>query len=181
MKKELIIAVFAAALVAGCTSQQPVTELMIPGHGSELYSFANDIHEALAVKSNDQQGIHQIGNDFIVMNIVFNGANSTDNAYFRVVIIDLIPKVIKYYSYDGKYVVFNKFYYIDDKWYNETGGEMPKPQFAAPTLWLVGPSEASGTYVNLQSNTIYLSGTSYNNLTLAGDKLALIFFGIDQI
>ena len=181
MKERILFLAAVVLLISGCTSQQPVTEITIPGHGSQVYAFANDIHEALTVKTNDLAGIHQIGNDFLVMNIVFNGANQTDNAYFRVVVFDLLSKMSTYYNYEGKYVAFNTFYYIGDKWYNYTGGEIEKPQFAAPVLWLIGPSEASGTYVNLQGNTITLSGTSYKELTLAGDKLALTFFGIDQI
>lgn len=181
MKKEIIVmSLLIVVLASGC-SAPPVTELTIPGHGPEIYTFANDIREALTVKTNDPNGIKQVGNDFVVMNIVFNGANETENGYFGIVLFNLISKVNLYYSYEGKYVAFNKFYYIGDAWYNSTGGQISKPQFAAPVLWLVGPSEASGTYVNLEGNTIYLSGTSYKDLTLAGDKLALIFFGIDQI
>lgn len=182
MKKiNVILVIMAVALISGCASQQPVTEITIPNHGSQVYAFANDIREALKFRANDPEGIKQIGNDFIVMNIVFNGANVTDNAYFRVVIFDLLTKLNTYYNYEGKYVAFNTFYYINDQWYNYTGGEIPRPEFAAPSLWLVGPSEASGNYLSLEDNTIYLSGTSYHNLTLAGDKLTLLFFNIDQI
>lgn len=184
MKKEITIMAFVMAVVAisGCTSsQQPVTEITIEGHGSQVYAFANDIREASKFSTNDPGGIKQIGNDFIVMNIVFNGANVTDNAYFRVVIFDLLSKLNTFYGYEGKYVAFNTFYYVGDQWYNYTGGQINRPEFAAPVLWLVGPSDASDNYLNLEDSTIYLSGKSYGNLTLAGDKLALLFFNIDQI
>jgi hypothetical protein len=35
--------------------------------------------------------------------------------------------------------------------------------------------------VNIDGNIIYLQGTSYENLTLAGDKFALIVMGIEKV
>jgi len=35
--------------------------------------------------------------------------------------------------------------------------------------------------VNIINNTIFVQGTSYKNLTLAGDKLTLVVMGIDSL
>jgi hypothetical protein len=49
-------------------------------------------------------------------------------------------------------------------------------------IWLVGPNTgAKETAVNIDGNIIYIQGTSYENLVLAGDKFALIVMGIERI
>ncbi len=181
MKKILLMLVI---MIAGCTTtpgQAPITEISIPGHANQIYTFANDIRESLEVSTNDPEGIKAIGNNFTKMNIVFDGSNDVDNGYFRVTLVNFLAKIPIYYSYEGRLVKFDSFYFIDDVWYNSSAEVINEPVFEDPVLWLVGPSNAEDTSVNLVDNTIYLSGTSYKNLTLAGDKLTLILFGIDKI
>ncbi len=183
MKRAItMFAVLAIVVIAGCTQQrQPVTELSIPGHGTEIYVFANDVYEALTVQSNDPEGIKFAGNTFDHMYIVFDGSSEQDNAYFRVVLVNMLAKVPLYFSYEGRLVSFDTYYFIDEKWYNATG-ETTKPEFDSYVLWLKGPNtNALDTSVNIEDRNIYLSGTSYKNLTLAGDKLTLLLFNIDQI
>jgi hypothetical protein len=180
--KIIIISILAVLVVAGCSQpRQPVTEIQVPGHGTEIYVFSNDVYEALKVTSNDPDGIKLIGNTFEHMDIVFNGSSEQDNAYFRVVLVNMLAKVPLYFSYEGRLVTFTPYYFIDDKWY-DSANETAKPDFKDTVIWLNGPNTgALDTSVNLEGNTIYLSGTSYKNLTLAGDKLTLLLFNIDQI
>ena len=70
---------------------------------------------------------------------------------------------------------------MDNKWYNSTNEEIERPEFNGPVLWLVGPSAANETSLTLTNGTIYLSGDSYRGLTMVGDKLVLLFFGIDSV
>ncbi len=178
-----IFALLLVLLVAGCTqtAQQPITEITIAGHGNQIYTFTHDIRDSIRVQSNDPEGIKAIGDSFRNMTIVFDGSSEEDNGYARVVLVNFLAKVPVYYSYEGRLVKFNSFYYIGDTWYNSTNEEIEQPVFNGPVLWLVGPSTATETSVNLVNNTIYLSGTSYKNMTMAGDKLTLILFGINEI
>ena len=182
MKKFIVAILFAVVLVAGCTQQKPVTELTIPGHGSEVYTFSNDIREALKVKTNDPQGVKDVGANLQHINIVFNGTNKHDNGYFSAVLISIINKVSLYYAYEGKVIYFDSYYFLDDKWYNSTNEIIEKPNLSDTILWLKGPSTgANETSLVLVNNTVYLSGTDYKGLTLAGDKLVLLLFGIEKI
>ena len=182
MRKIIIpLILVAMTLIAGCAEQQPITEISIQGHGNEIYTFSNDIRESLLVKTNDPEGIKAIGATFTDMNVVFDGSNQQDNAYFRVVLTNINAKLPLFYSYEGRLISFNAYYFIGDTWY-KSANQTIEPNFSSPVLWLSGPSTgAKDTSLNLVNNTIYLSGTSYKNLTLAGDKLVLLFFGIDNI
>lgn len=180
MKKLLIFLLIGVVLVSGCAQQQPRNEIYIRSHGNQIYTFANDIGEALRVKTNDPQGIKDIGKTLEKLNIVFNGSDVQDNAYFRVVLVNIGAKVPTYYSYEGRLVYFDSYYFVDDKWFNSTNEETA-PSFSGPVLWLKGPATgANETSLVLMNNTIYLSGDSYKGLTLAGDKLVLLLFGIDK-
>ena len=179
---KIAILLLAVVLVAGCTQPQaPITEITIEGHGSQIYTFAHDIRQSLLVKTNDTEGIMAIGRTFDHMNIVFNGLNTQQNAYFRITILNFMAKVPIYYSYEGRLVTFDSYYFFEDEWYNSTGGQIEKPVFEDPVIWLQGPADINETSLVLQNNTIFLNGDSYNGLTMAGDKLALLFFGIDSI
>ena len=181
MRKLIILVVFAVVLVAGCAQELPVTEVVIPGHGSQVYTFSNDIRQSLLVNTNDPEGIKAIGRQLTIMNVVFDGSNQQDNAYFQVVLTNIVAKLPIYYSYEGRLIRFNSFYFLDGQWYNSTNEEIERPEFNGPVLWLVGSSTANDTSLTLTNNTIYFSGDSYKGLTLAGDKLVLLFFGIDSV
>lgn len=184
MRKIIIpLLLVVMALIAGCAEErQPITEISIQGRGSEIYTFSNDIHESLLVKTNDPNGIKAIGKTFTEMNVVFDGSNQQDNAYFRVVLTNINAKLPVYYSYEGRLISFNAYYFIDGVWYRSANETIEKPNFSSPVLWLIGPSTgANETSLRLENNTIYLSGESYKGLTLAGDKLVLLFFNIDSI
>src|SRR3989344_4929810 len=183
MRKIIIpLILVAMTLIAGCAEQQPITEISIQGHGNEIYTFSNDIRESLLIKTNNPEGIKLIGKTFTDMNVVFNGSDQQDNAYFRVVLTNINAKLPIYYSYEGRLISFNAYYFIDGIWYRSANQTVEKPSFSSPVLWLSGPSTgATDTSLNLVNNTIYLSGTDYKNLTMAGDKLVLLFFGIDNI
>lgn|SRR3989338_1854212 len=178
----LALAILAIILVAGCAEQkQPQNEIYIQGHGDQIYTFANDINEALKVSTNDPEGIKSIGRSFSKMNIVFNGSDQQDNAYFRVVLVNIGAKVPSYFSYEGRLVYFDTFYFLDEGWFNSANEQIPQPLFADPVLWLRGPATgANETSLMLENNTIYLNGDSYKGLTLAGDKFVLLLFGIDK-
>lgn len=178
--KKILIGLVVLVFIAGCTEQQPITEISIPGHGNQIYTFTNDIREALRVKTNDPEGIKSTGKTLTKINIVFDGSNTQDNAYFRVVLINIGAKLPTYYAYEGRLVTFDSYYFIGDKWYNATSEEITKPNFTETVLWLSGPSTANETSLTLKGNIIYLRGDSYKGLTLAGDKLVLLFFQIDK-
>lgn len=181
MNKIFLVLLIVIA-VAGCTQQKPVTELSIPGHGSQIYTFSNDIREALLVKTNDPDGIKTISRNYDNYIIVYNGSDLQDVGYFRVVAINL-GKIPIFYSYEGRLINFDYYYFAGGKWYNSTNEELDElPQFKYPVIWLLGPSTGTNeTSLTLVNNTIYLAGKDYRGLTLAGDKLVLLFFGVEKI
>lgn len=183
--KLLAILLIGVVLISGCTgsSYQPVTEITIEGHGNQVYTFSNDIRQSLRVPVNDPDGIKEIGRDYDIMAMVFNSSSPQDNAYFTVVTTNMMNKIPNYDAYEGRVFQLIPFYF-DEKgqWYNRTGGNITKPDFRVPAIWLVGPNTgANETSLRLTNNTIYVSGTDYKNLTMAADKLTLLFFNIDKI
>ena len=168
-------------IATGCVQQEiPVTEVSIPGH-NEIYTFSNDLREVLPVAASGQEEIRQqfLGGQ---MNFVFDGSSAQDNAYFTIVMTNIMAKVPIYLAYEGVVLKFQSYYFMEDVWFDRSGNEIEKPDLSGTTLWLKGPSTgAEGTSVNIINNTIFVQGTSYKNLTLAGDKLTLVVMGIDSL
>ena len=181
MRFAILAAVIGIVLISGCVEEQPVTELYVPGHGNQIYTFSNDIRESLLVETNDPEGIKEIGKNLVKLNVVFNGSSEQDNAYFRVVLVNLAAKLPTYYSYEGRLMYFDPYYFVGEKWYNSSNEEIQMPVFSEPVLWLYGPSSTNETSLTLEGNIIRLRGKDYRGLPLAGDKLTLLFFQIDKI
>ncbi len=180
--KLLLLLLTAVVLVAGCAEQASLKELYIPGHGDQIYAFSSDINEALRVSTNDPEGIKEIGKSLETLNIVFNSSDAQDNAYFRVILIDIVSKLSTYYPYEGRLVYFNTYYYSGENWYNSSNEQLQQPSFSGPVLWLYGPATgANETSLTLEGNNIYLRGASLAGLRLASDKLVLLFFQIDKL
>jgi hypothetical protein len=174
------IAVICVIIVAGCVQEEvALKEISIPGH-NDIYTFSNDIRDALKVESNNPAAIKS---QFYEgeMSVVFDGSSPQDNAYFTVVMTNIMAKVPTYLAYEGVLIKFQPYYFIGETWYNRNGDEIEKPKLAN-VLWLKGPSTgAEETSVNIINNTIILQGTSYQNLTLAGDRLVLEVMGINYL
>ena len=168
-------------LAAGCIQQEkPVTELKISGH-PQIYSFSSDLREALKVPATGQMEMQTMFSSSDRIDIVFNGTSTQDNAYFRVVLINIVSKLQTYSVNEGKILEFDTYYFVDGVWYNATNNEIEKPDFGA-AIWLKGPDTgATETSVRIEGNIVTVPGTFYKNLTLAGDKFVLVVFGIDKI
>ncbi len=179
--------ILALVLTAGCIGEtpEPVKELRFEGHGSQVYTFRNDINEALKIPVNDNIGIREIFLKSEKINVVFDGSNESENAFYRVVLIDL-GKIPIFLSYQGKLLKFDYFYTTDGKWYNANGETHDANNItitgppSGNTLWLIGPNHTNKTELELVNQTIYLKGKSYSDLTLAGDKLTLVVFGVNN-
>jgi hypothetical protein len=169
-------------MISGCTEDKEIKELKIPGHGNHVYEFSNDIREALKVPVNDPIAIKKLVWQSDRLNIIFNGSSQQDNAYFQVLAINIVSKLQTFFAYEGKLLDFPVFYYDDKRrWFNSTE-EVAIPNLEGANLWLLGPDTgAKDTSLLSIDNIIYLQGTSYKNLILVGDKLALIIMGIDKI
>lgn len=171
----LIVVLLSVILASACVQQPEIKEIKIAGHGNQVYTFANDIRKAAKVYANDPEAIRNIFLQNDRLALVFDGSNQQDNAYFTVVVTNL-GKIQTYLAYEGKIFSFEPLYFIDDRWYDSTSTEIQKPELSN-ALWLKGPSTgADETSVTVVNGTVYLQGTSYQNLTLAGDKLVLIVF-----
>ena len=175
-----LIAMILLLALAGCV-QKPVTEITLPGHGQQIYAFANDIREALKVPTNDPAGIKALFDSSSKVAIVFNGSSPEDNRYFQVVVVNTVTKLQAYYSYEGKLMRFDVYYYDNEGWHNSTGGAVLQPLNGA-AIWLLGPNTgAAATSVALERSVVYVQGTGYKELTLAADRLSLAFMGIERI
>ena len=181
MKFSFILMV-SIILVAGCVQQEEVSikEVSIPGH-NDIYTFTNDLRESLQVAADDPQEIRQ---KFFSgsMNLVFDGSSQQDNAYFTVIMTNIMAKIPIYLAYEGVLMEFQPYYFVENVWYDRSGNEIEKPALTGPTLWLRGPATgAENVSLSVTDNNITLQGTSYKELTLAADKLVLIVMDISSI
>lgn len=167
-------------LVSACVQQQEIKELRIPGH-PQIYAFSNDLREVLKVPVRDKPEIEALLLQSGSMDIVFNGTSGQDNAYFTIVVLNTVSKLQTYSYNEGKPLNFRSFYFVDEQWYNSTHDEIEKPVLGT-TMWFKGPETgASETSVSAEDNIIIIQGTSYKSLTMAGDRLVLVAFGIERI
>ncbi len=180
--KLYLLLIGIAIIAAGCVQQEDtsIREVAIQGH-AEIYTFSNDIKDAIKVNTTEPEEIRkQFYRDR--MNVIFDGSSQQDNAYFTVLMSNIMAKVPVYLAYEGVLIEFQPYYFIDSTWYDKKGNEIEKPVFEGPVLWLKGPSTgAEETSVKLENSTITLQGTDYKELTLAGDKLALVLMKIDAV
>jgi len=174
----LLVVIFA---IAGCVQQTgQITEITLPGH--PVYTFSADVRDSLKYPVSDKEAIRQalLGADKI--NIIFDGSDAEDNKYFQVVLYNLVTKMQTFFVYEGKIVDFRTYYFIGDQWYNSTGGTIAKPEIEGASIWVKGPNTGGiDNSIIYFDNKIYLQGTTYGNLTLAGDKLALIVLGVERV
>jgi hypothetical protein len=175
----LTIIIAGYFLIFNNPNKVEMREITIQGH-AETYTFTNDIRESLKVPVNDEFGIRQMFLENDRFNIIFDGSSMQDNAYFRIVLINL-AKISIFFSYESKVIGFDYYYYVGEQWYNSTNENITRPELHN-VIWLKGPSTgATDTSLILNGSTVYLQGTDYKNLTLAGDKLTLLVFGIDRV
>ncbi|MBI4896480.1 MAG: hypothetical protein HY832_02930 [Candidatus Aenigmarchaeota archaeon] len=175
----VILLIVALVLVAGCIQDEPIKELRIPGH-AEIYTFETDIREAVKVYSNDPVLIRQKFFSADNVTLLFDGSSGEDNAYFVVTLVNL-GKIKTYFANEGRFIQFTSYYLDRGQWFDSQN----KPLASAPNgtlmLWLKGPhTGANETSVTIENNTITLQGASLNDLRLAGDRLTLIVFGINE-
>lgn len=173
--------IISVVLVSACVQQQQeITEIVIPGH-PQVYSFSNDLREVLKVPVYGKPEIQQLFLTSDSIDIVFNGTSGQDNAYFTIVALNTVSKLQTYATNEGNALRFRTFYFVDDKWYNSTNEVIDEPQLRT-TIWMKGPETgAVDTSVSVDGNIITIQGTSYRNLTIAGDRLVLVAFGIERI
>jgi len=183
MKIFPVLILILVMIISGCVEEsKEIKELKIPGHGNHIYQFSNDIREVLNVPVNDPIAIKKLVWQSDRLNIIFNGSSKQDNAYFQVVVINIVSKLQTFFAYEGKLLQFPVFYYENGRWFNSTEDEIILPDLEGANLWLMGPDTgARDTSLFSMGDIIYLQGTDYKNLTLAGDKFALLIMGIDKI
>lgn len=179
---DAIPALFVLFVVAasGCTQPKAeIKDVFIAGHGEQIYSFSYDIRESVVVPAGDEAQIRNLLANSSRLSIIFNSTNGQDNAVFEVVVFNIAAKLPTYYSYEGKLLRIDAFYYAEDGLYNASKEPDVLPNNTK--LMLLGPNTgAKETSVKMSGDTITVQGTTQKNLILAGDKLALIVMGIDQ-
>src|SRR3989338_6133802 len=160
----LLVVIFA---IAGCVQQTgPITEITL--HGHPTYTFSTDVMDALKYHVSDKEAIRQALLGANKIDIIFDGSDAEDNKYFQVVLYNLVTKMQTFFVYEGKIVDFRTYYFIGDQWYNATGNTT-KPRIEGTLIWVKGPhTGAVDNSIIYFDNTIYLQGTTYGNLTLAG-------------
>lgn len=182
--KLAILPILALVLISACVQeQQPVTEVSIPGH--PVYTFSNDVREALQVKTSGSDSIRKLILESRRLTVVFDGSDEKDNGSFQVVGFNVVTKLQTYFVWEGQILSINSYYHIGDNWFgfsNGTTTQIEKPSFSGPVVWMKGPSTgANETSLTLDNSTITLQGLDHKGLTLAGDKLSLIVLGIEKV
>jgi len=163
--KSVVVPFFILVIVLAsgmCTEQEKnLTAIKL---GDQVYEFSTNLYDSVKVKTNDEDGIKELFDNSENVCIKFDNSSSTDNAYFAVVGYNIVFKLTRYYSKQGKTMKFSVCQT------NET------------TIWLKGPETgAQENSVTLIDNTVVVQGTDFHELELAGDKLVLTVFGINSL
>jgi len=178
MRYELVLLVLV--FISACVQQPvPITDIRISGHGEQIYQFSYDIRESVSVKAEAEQQIRGLLINSSKLSIIFN-SSAEDNVVFQVVVFNIAAKLPTYFSYEGKLLHIDAFYYKEDGYlYNKSEERVEMPSNAR--IMLLGPNTgAEETSVSLDGNTVILQGVTRKDIVLAGDKLALIVMGIDE-
>ncbi len=183
MKLVYALPILIIVLISGCTQQQPITEISIPGH--PIYAFSNDVRESLQVRTSDPDGIRRLVLISRNITVVFNGSDENDNGIFQVAAFDTVTRLQTYFVYEGVILSVASSYYIGDQWFSIVNGtSMPvaMPEFTGPVIWLKGPATgANETSVTLDKNIIIVQGITQKGVTLAGDRLSLVVLGVERV
>lgn len=176
----IAILIFSIMAVSACVQQAEIKDIYIAGHGNQVYSFSYDIRESVKIKSDNETEIRNTIANSNRASIIFNSTSDSDNAIFQAVVFNIAAKLPTYFSYEGKLLHIDAFYYGEDGHLRNKSNE----RVALPVntkIFLLGPNTgAKDVSVSLMGNTIILQGTSPKNLVLAGDKLALIVMDVDE-
>lgn len=180
MKYHIFAIMIVVVLAAGCTQEQPRTEIYIEGH-PQVYKFSYDLGKTSLIESNNPAAISAAMASTNNITFFFDGSDQQDNGYTRVAIINILQKLTPYYAYNGRIMKYNSYYYTGETWFNSTGGEVQKPEVGGTVIWFLGPvTGANETSVEIRDNIIFIQGTSKDNFLMAADKFVLIIFGIDS-
>ncbi|MBI2076687.1 MAG: hypothetical protein HYT72_05570 [Candidatus Aenigmarchaeota archaeon] len=173
--KFLGILIVVIALISGCVQQTELREITIPGHANQVYVFSYDIRESIKVQAPDEAAIRNLLRTDSI-NILYNGTNEQDLAYFNVALFNIREKLRTFYTYDGILLKFYPFYYTTNELVNFSNASISNP-----TIEIRGPDTgATETSVILNGKTVLVQGTTSRNLQLAADRLVLAVFDIDE-
>lgn len=161
--------------VSACVQQQELREITISGQGNQVYVFSYDIRESVKVKSSNETSIRSLLRTDSI-NILYNGTNEQDLAYFNVALFNIREKLRTFYGYNGILLKFYPFYYTANELVNFSNASISNP-----TIEISGPNTgAAETSVTLTGKTVLVQGITSRNLQLAADRLVLAVFGIDE-
>ncbi len=167
MKKIVFIVLVALIITAaGCAEKkdEKITEITIKG---QSYVFSEDIWETLKVPTGSWTKINHILNDSEIQ-VVFDGT-TTDNSYFAVVGYNIAFKLSRFRAWELREINF-------------TTATLDNAIFDKPTVYMKGPNTgANETSVTIDNQTVIVQGTDFKNLTMAGDRLVLVVFEINDI
>jgi hypothetical protein len=171
-----VLAVLAVIiLVSGCVQQQELREIRISGQGNQVYVFSYDIRESVKIKASNETSIRSLLRTDSI-NILYNGTNEQDLAYFNVALFNIREKLRTFYTYNGILLKFYPFYYTADSLVNFSNASISNP-----TIEIRGPNTgATETSVTVNEKAVLVQGTASRNLQLAADRLVLVVFGIDE-
>lgn len=161
-------------LVSGCVQQQELREITISGQGNQVYVFSYDIRESVKVKSSNETSIRSLLRTDSI-NILYNGTNEQDLAYFNVALFNIREKLRTFYTYNGILLKFYPFYYTVNELVN-----FSNESISNPTIEIRGPNTGATETSVTVNGTILVQGTTSRNLQLAADRLVLVVFGIDE-
>jgi hypothetical protein len=190
MKIEVFAAIMLIFVIvgSGCVEQSPqntteITEITIPGH--PIYVFSNDVRTALKYNVTYEDDIRHAVLQSGHMNVIFNGSSAEDDTYFSVVLYNVVQKIQTFFVYEGGLMKFDTYYSVNDTWYGTQNNTIPKENITSlkpPIIEIRGPNTgATSNEITFDGRKILIQGQTYKNLTLAGDKLALIVMGIKRV
>ena len=172
---KILLFIILLVFISGCVQQTEIREITIPGHANQVYVFSFDIRESIKVKAPDEAAVRNLLRTDSI-NILYNGTNEQDLAYFNVALFNIREKLRTFYTYDGILLKFYPFYYTANELVNFSNASISNP-----TIEIRGPNTgATETSVTINNATVLVQGTSSRNLQLAADRLVLAVFDIDE-
>ena len=173
MKKSFYILILISIVLAtGCIGQQQYAKTL-EKDGVE-YQFSDNIYDSMKIPVYDEDFILdriRFGPEKIT--VVFNGSSLEDNAYFATVGFNVAHKLANFFTYSQ-----GRFVNITALDINNNVTQIP-----GSIIYMKGPNTgAEGNSVSLSNLTVgnntysivVMQGTTYQNLSQAGDRLILL-------
>jgi hypothetical protein len=169
-----LITLIAVYYVIKPLQSQPVYSIQV---GEEIVVFRADVNKAFQVPVYpDEQALYRELMNPLVKNITiaFKPADETENPYYSLQILELIPKLAYAYSRLKYNPTFSREPLIVDSYENLPG------KIQNPIIALVHPIYSNETAIRVDGHVVYLKAKTHEDFDLVTVKLLLVALDAKQ-